>query len=189
MDQRPSPLEYHPPESTRYPRARDVRWDWICGALLLVVVVLVALNGRRLTDKFLFGGYTESLSRQQIERIGAMQLPASATRVRARVRSWQDTLLVVRFSLPPADVATFLGSTGIEQPLSTTELPANFEHANTPWWQPGHPKTFEAGEGEVVPTRRDPEDGYQWEESVRQHVLIDKSNPESYTVWFVSSRE
>ena len=79
-------------------------------------VVLLFLNARWLADKFLFGGYTESLTRQQIERIGAMRIPATATDVRARDRSWQDTLLVVRFSLPPANLGAFLDSARFARP-------------------------------------------------------------------------
>lgn len=176
-------LEYRPLAPGKYPRAPGGPGRWI--ALLLAVgVVALCLNRKWLADKFLFGGYTEWVSRQQINQIGAMRIPASATDVKARVRSWQDTLLVVRFSIPPGDLTAFLDSTGIRRPLSTTEAPSAFKTEwYAPWWRPGRPVVFEAGEGEVVRTRRDAEDGFQWEETVLQAVLIDESDPQKYIVW------
>jgi hypothetical protein len=119
------------------------------------------------------------LSRSEVERIGQFRFPPGATDVLSNYVGLQDPTLQVRFSMPAGELDRFLADASLKRPLSFTEVPRDIDHPGPtkPWWQPGRPASFEAGEV-TIPTGK----------AVHKSVLIDKSNPQVFTVWLVAYR-
>jgi hypothetical protein len=164
--------------------ARRARWRRVVLVTLIVGVVgAVCVVGARAFLLHAFKGTdTESLNPAQIERWANFKLPPSASNVRAHLAGWQDHTLRVRFDLTAAELPAFLDSTGIRRPLSTNPADIDDEfHSAGPnpklWWNPGVPAKFETGEGEF-----DDPDG----PTIYQRILIDRSNPTTWTVWFIA---
>jgi hypothetical protein len=172
--------------------------------MLTVIVALVAIGSgvvaviivlRALGAASFHAAVTDisSLSPAQIESIGQFKFPAGARNIRSRYVSWMDFTLRVSFTLPPTELDALLRTVQIRQPLSTTEIPFELSQPDG-WWAPGVPSSFEAGSNvsdligpgfggddaseSGTPTSRP---------DVRQFILIDKSNPQLYKVWFLVS--
>lgn len=165
-----------------------MRWGILVGILLLLgfYALLTLLSNAFPKTEF------ESLSAAHVEAIGQFKIPPGTQNVRSYLCSWMDFELYVRFTIPPDQVDALLASTDIRGPLSSTVIyvPAR---GSPSWWLPGTPAQFESGDNQsalapsTVPSSATSRSGVpSTQPRVRQCILIDKTNPKSYVVWFMA---
>jgi hypothetical protein len=150
-------------------------------------VTLVSLTGLAVAWLLLRASWVpfsgnESLFRAEVERLGQFQFPPGATEIATNYVGMQDPTLQVRFNLPSGEFDQFVRSAKLDPPLSSTSIPSDIAHPGPtkPWWKPGQPSVFQAGESttQALKPRR----------AVHKAVLIDQSNPQTFTVWLVAYR-
>ncbi len=176
----PAPLGYALPDAKSSRRAAWMKALWWTLAVGTALCALVIALGVWAVHGFLEGMDTETLTTQEIEQLGSLTLPPSATEVRAHYRQGMDYILNVRFRIDPRDLDALIDSTSIRRPLSTTAFPLELDtfSSDKPWWNPGRPASFLAGDNDTRPTTQ-PSGPYQ-------RLLIDTTDPASYLVWFVA---
>lgn len=155
------------------PRSRP-RWLWwLIGAtagLVLACALFGVVGWRWLGDNPLLGGAQENLTPDQIERIGRIQLPASAAGIQARAGGFQDRFISIRFDMQPSELDAFLKATRYVPSIGpTTELPFQSLSNDVPWWRPQDAQRFEAGSNFV--------------DGISQSVLVDMTSAERYIVY------
>ena len=202
-------MESPPPNepSTSGRRGGGGRWAPIAVVVTVVVVVVVvvvaagawiALQAIGAASFHSATTDTESLSPQQIESVGGFRFPPGAAGIQSRYVSWLDSSLNVRFTLPPAEIDELLDSTQISRPLSQTQIPWSISQTaeEMSWWTPGAPARFEAGgsardgfgTGSAAGSHDDSDSDSSsgpgtTQPALRQFILIDKTNPQRYTIW------
>jgi hypothetical protein len=172
----PIPLDY----AARSPARRRLRrWLWV--GLLLASLLLLGFVGRIVFLKLaghLLGVSTDWPSQREIEETGGFKLPPGARNVKAHSEGFTDSVLYVRFTIPPDQLGVLLQSTRIAQPLSTNNASGIQAGPVPSWWIRVPPAHFEAGGG-VAGT------GTTTQPTIWQDILIDETNPKEYVVWFV----
>jgi hypothetical protein len=149
-----------------------------------VITTLAAIAGAWLWLRASWAPFSgnETLSHTEVERLGEFQFPPGATEIRTNYVGMQDPTLQVRFNLPAGELDQFVRSAKLDLPLSSTSIPRDIASPGPakPWWKPGQPSVFQAGESttQALKPRR----------AVHKAVLIDQSNPQTFTVWLVAYR-
>jgi hypothetical protein len=169
-------LDYEGAADERY-RSRRLR------TLLVIIGTVAALTVAALWLRTSWVPFTgnESLSRAEVERIGQFRFPPGATDVLSNCVGLQDPILRVRFKLPSRELDQFVRSTGLALPLSSTSIPDDIARPGPPppWWKPGQPTVFQAGESATPPPGP---------RGVHKAALIDESDSQTFTVWLVAYR-
>jgi hypothetical protein len=156
-----------PQPSPRWP------WWWLASALAVGVVgcaIIGFLGWRWLEASPLFSGYQEDLTTAQIESIGRIKLPPSATGIQARAGGFQDRFISIRFDMAPGELESFLRSTRYTPAIGpATEIPFQALVEDAPWWRPQDAQRFQAGTNFV--------------DGISQSVLVDTTDAERYVVY------
>jgi hypothetical protein len=155
-------------------RRKSRRWLWwlagLAGLAVASCAIMALLGLRWLASNPLLGGYQEDLTTAQIESIGRIALPPTASGIQARAGGFQDRFISIRFDMAPADLEPFLRSTRYTPSISpTAEVPFQSIDVDAPWWRPQDAKRFEAGANVV--------------DGISQTVLIDMTNAQQYIVY------
>ncbi len=107
------------------------------------------------------------------ERFMDASIPDDAKHVRVSYLSWQGQSLLIKMELPPASVSEFLIELGLsEYYLKEGYDPHGLSHGRPGWWNPDQAKVFDGAEW-----RRSPNAGKNYK------ILIDKSRPDSFTIY------
>jgi hypothetical protein len=103
-----------------------------------------------------------------------VDLPPSATDIRSYAEGFQDITTYVRFTIPAADLAIFLASTGCQDPPITTDLASRSPRAGMPdWWHPEEVASLLACSG--------------LEDRTHQTIYVDASEPMTVKVFLVAA--
>jgi len=147
-------------------------------------VLLIGLNGllilvdkpiANLIDQFIstaLGITGETIDRTTIEDYARIKLPQTATNIHAHTERGIDSLILLKFSLPPADMPQFLAKSGFQSGLKDGYNPLQWKEPDqtNPWWTPQNATVF-AGiasgqSGQFI-----------------RHIFVAQTNPTSYIVY------
>ncbi len=125
-------------------------------------------------------GVTASAS--EITAFTSITIPASAQNLQSHVEAFQDTLMYVRFDLPPSDVAGWIAAQSWDNPPinKPIEYPftSDFEWMrDKAWWQPKQATNPQIG----TISYNHPQRGI-----INPSVLLDSSDPAKTIVYVVA---
>ena len=106
-----------------------------------------------------------------IEADAEIKVPPSAREIHAMISGFRELDTWVRFELPANELALFLDGTLCESPLASvkSENYAPDELFDPDWWQPHTATELTSCTG--------------WENEVRQHILVDRSDHQVFTIY------
>lgn len=115
------------------------------------------------------------MTQEEVEQFIGTSLPASATNIQMETQRGLDTVVFIKFDLPPNQVPLFLSDLGFQTELRE-EYPimSTAAASGTPsWWLPDGLSNY-AAEGDFINGK-----GYQ--------ITVDKNNPHYWTVYLIVS--
>lgn len=143
----------------------------LIGFTALLVGGMVLIGSLRSEKPPIFLEHPQPTTTAEIESVARIDIPDTASNIRAAAGGFQDRYIHVRFDLPPADLERFLTATKYT-PTLTEGGSILFQQSIEPqeaWWQPHSATRFLSGRSFV--------------DGISQTVLVDISNPALYTVY------
>jgi hypothetical protein len=157
---------------------------WLSLLLVLMVAGVLAIAGLYLLT-YLARDWIDDVSRDldnaTIEDYARIKLPASATNIKAFSERGQDRITYVKFDLPQSDLSDCLKAAGYSAALTPQYRPSQFDADSSEvsnWWFAKQAKVF-AGASFPAPHLA----GHK---IMQENVLVDQTNPQLYTVYFIN---